>query len=78
MRFPEAQNRKAEQSKQRSLDSSPALPQPLDQLSRKQEQILAKFKRGPTMVNPTPTRVNDSRPKGKTIRKAHNDPHQVG
>ena len=77
-RFPEAQNRKADWSKQRSLDSSPTLAQPLDQLSRRQEQILAKFRRGPPIVNPAPTRVKETRPKGKTIRKAHNDPQEVG
>ena len=46
--------------------------------SRKQEQTLAKLNRGPPMVAPVPTRVKDSRPKGKTIRKAHYDPREVG
>ena len=46
--------------------------------SRKQEQTLAKLNRGPPMVAPAPTRVKDSRPKGKTIRKAHYDPREVG
>ena len=46
--------------------------------SRAQEQTLAKLNRGPPMVAPAPTRVKDSRPKGKTIRKAHYDPREVG
>ena len=46
--------------------------------SGKQEQTLAKLNRGPPMVAPVPTRVKDSRPKGKTIRKAHYDPREVG
>jgi len=77
VRFPEAQSSKAEQSKQRGPDTSRTLPQPLDQLSRRQERTLAKMKRGPPMVNPAPTRVKETRPKGKTIRKAHYDPHEV-
>jgi len=77
VRFPEAQSSKAEQSKQRGPDTSRTLPRPLDQLSRRQERTLAKMKRGPPMVNPAPTRLKDSRPKGKTIRKAHYDPHEV-
>ena len=46
--------------------------------SRKQEQLLKKISRGPPLVSPAPTRVKDSRPKGKTIRKAHYDPREVG
>ena len=46
--------------------------------SRKQEQFLAKIGRGPALVSPAPARVRDSRPKGKTIRKAHYDPREVG
>ena len=46
--------------------------------SRKQEQLLAKISRGPTLVKPSPTRMKETRPKGKTIRKVHNDPPQVG
>ena len=46
--------------------------------NRKQEQLLAKISRGPTLVKPSPSRVKETRPKGKTIRKAHNDPPEVG
>ena len=46
--------------------------------SRKQEQLLSKISRGPPMVAPAPTRVKESRPKGRTIRKAHYDPREVG
>ena len=46
--------------------------------SRQQEQLLAKIRRGPTLVKPSPSRVKETRPKGKTIRKAHNDPPEVG
>ena len=46
--------------------------------SRKQEELLLKISRGPPLLSVAPTRVKDSRPKGKTIRKAHYDPREVG
>ena len=46
--------------------------------SRKQEQLLSKISRGPPMVAPAPTRLKEWRPKGRTIRKAHYDPREVG
>ena len=46
--------------------------------SRKQEELLLKIGRGPPLLSVAPTRVKDSRPKGKTIRKAHYDPREVG
>lgn len=45
--------------------------------SRKQEQLLSKISRGPPLLSPATTRVKESRPKGKTIRKAHYDPREV-
>ena len=71
VRSPEAQNR---QVTEKGLESSSGGLRG----SRKQEQTLAKLNRGPPMVAPAPTRVKDSRPKGKTIRKAHYDPREVG
>ena len=46
--------------------------------SRKQEQLLSKIRRGPPMAAPAPTRLKEWRPKGRTIRKAHYDPREVG
>ena len=46
--------------------------------SREQEQKLAKMRKGPTVAKPSPSRVKETRPKGKTIRKAHYDPREVG
>ena len=47
--------------------------------SRKQEELEAKMRRGPTLVEPSPARpAKESRPKGRTIRKAHYDPQEVG
>lgn len=48
-------------------------------VSRKQEELEAKMRRGPTLVEPSPARpAKESRPKGRTIRKAHYDPQEVG
>ena len=41
-----------------------------------QEQVGAKMKR--VLADSSKTRVKEWRPKGKTIRKAHYDPHEVG
>ena len=40
------------------------------------EQVGAKMKR--VLADSSTTRVKEWRPKGKTIRKAHYDPHEVG
>ena len=41
-----------------------------------QEQLGTKMKR--VLADSSTTRVKEWRPKGKTIRKAHYDPHEVG
>ena len=47
--------------------------------NRKQEELEAKMRRGPTLVEPSPARpAKEKRPKGRTIRKAHYDPQEVG
>ena len=79
----EGQSSKSETDHERSKAIKPESQENLKlesrgrKMSAQQEQLLKKLQRGPTLISPPAQRVKEQRPKGRTIRKAHYDPHEV-
>jgi len=79
----EGQSSKSETDHERSKAIKPEPQENLKlesrgrKMSAQQEQLLKKLQRGPTLISPPAQRVKEQRPKGRTIRKAHYDPHEV-
>ena len=79
----EGQSSKSETDHERSQSINPEPQENLKlesrgrKMSAQQEQLLKKLQRGPTLISPPAQRVKEQRPKGRTIRKAHYDPHEV-
>ena len=79
----EGQSSKSETDHERSKAIKPEPEENLKlesrgrKMSAQQEQLLKKLQRGPTLISPPAQRVKEQRPKGRTIRKAHYDPHEV-
>ena len=79
----EGQSSKSETDHERSRSINPEPQENLKlesrgrKMSAQQEQLLKKLQRGPTLISPPAQRVKEQRPKGRTIRKAHYDPHEV-
>ena len=79
----EGQSSKSETDHERSKAIKPEPQENLKlesrgrKMSAQQEQLLKKLQRGPTLISPPAQKVKEQRPKGRTIRKAHYDPHEV-